>query len=186
MSTSDQRAVRAELQTLLKERAFRFGDFTLSSGRKSSYYFDGRQVTLDGRGLWLVSQLILARCRELNATAVGGLTLGADPIAAGVAMQSATDNGDVLKAFIVRKEEKTHGTGSRIAGPTVSSSDRVVLVDDTTTTGNSFIVAQDALRESGANILEAVVIVDREEGAEAALQEHGMKLHSLFRRSDFV
>ena len=178
-------AMRSELHTLLAERAFRWGDFVLSSGRRSDFYFDGRQVTLDGRGLWLVSQLILARCRELGATAVGGLTLGADPIAAGVAALSGA-GGDPLRAFIVRKEEKAHGAGGRIAGPALTAEDRVLLVDDTTTTGNSYVVAADAVRPTGAAILECVVIVDREEGAREALAEHGLTLHALFARRDFA
>ena len=177
-------AVRAELHDLLLHRAFTFGDFTLSSGRKSTYYFDGRQVTLDGRGAWLVSQMVLARCRAIDAQAIGGLTLGADPIVAGVATLSGNTSSP-LQAFIVRKEAKTHGTGSRIAGPALQPGTRVALVDDTATTGNSYIQAADALKGTGVQILEAIVIVDREEGAREALGERGISLHALFTRREF-
>jgi len=177
--------VREELHALLAERAFRWGDFVLTSGRRSNFYFDGRQVTLDGRGLHLVSCLLLERCRELQATAVGGLTLGADPIAAGIAALSGS-GPDPLRAFIVRKELKAHGAGGRIAGPPLSAADRVVIVDDTTTTGGSFINAAGAVAESGATIAGCIAIVDREEGAAEALAARGLPFTPLFVRSDFA
>jgi orotate phosphoribosyltransferase len=176
--------IRDELHTLLGERAFRWGDFVLSSGRRSSFYFDGRQVTLDGRGLHLVSRLILDRCREVEATAIGGLTLGADPIVSGVIALSGM-TPDPIKGFIVRKEAKAHGSGGRIAGPELTGSDRVVIVDDTTTTGSSFLVAAEAVRETPAVIVECIAIVDREEGAAEALEVAGLTFRPLFRRGEF-
>ncbi|MGI8847666.1 MAG: orotate phosphoribosyltransferase [Candidatus Dormibacteria bacterium] len=178
-------SIRDELHALLAERAFRWGDFVLSSGRRSNFYFDGRQVTLDGRGLHLVSMLMLERCRAARATTVGGLTLGADPIAAGVALQSDID-GAPLRAFIVRKEAKSHGAGGRIAGPALNAKDRVVIVDDTTTTGTSFLNAAEAAREVGASIVGCIVIVDREEGAAEALRAVGLPFSALFVRSEFA
>jgi len=176
--------LRRELHGLLLERCFRFGDFVLSSGRRSSYYFDGKQVTLEGRGLYLVSELVLARCRALGVDAVGGLTLGADPIAAGVAALSGKE-GPPVRAFIVRKATKEHGTGGAIGGRPLSRGDRVVLVDDVLTTGGSFLLAHVAVVETGAVVAEAITVVDREEGGTEALASRGIPLHALFRRSEF-
>lgn len=176
---------RQELHALLAGRAFRWGDFVLSSGRRSDFYFDGKQVTLDGRGLFLVATLILARCRELAIDAIGGLTLGADPIAAGVATLSGGSPRPV-RGFIVREKPKAHGTGRAIEGPPLNPGDRVALVDDTTTTGHSFVVAQELVSATGAVIIEAIVVVDREEGAREALAERGLSLRALFGRSDFT
>ena len=178
-------SIRGELHALLGERAFQWGDFVLSSGRRSSFYFDGRQVTLDGRGLHLVSRLILDRCRELEATAIGGLTLGADPIVSGVIALSGM-TPDPIRGFIVRKEAKDHGSGGRIAGPALSEDDRVVIVDDTTTTGSSFLAAAEAVRETRASIVECIAIVDREEGAAEALAGAGLSFRPLFRRAEFA
>jgi orotate phosphoribosyltransferase len=180
---TDLRAARAELHTLLGERAFRFGDFVLASGRRSDVYFNGKQVTLEGRGLYLVSLLVLARCRELRIEAVGGLTLGADPIASGVAALSGRDQP--LRAFIVRKEAKDHGTGARIEGPELHSGERVLVVDDVITTGGSLLTAVDALAESGVEIVEALAVVDREEGGREAIEARGLRVHALFTRSEF-
>jgi orotate phosphoribosyltransferase len=184
MTADEVAAVRAELRELLHRRSFRFGDFLLSSGRRSDVYVDGKQVTLEGRGLHLVSRLVLARCRELGATAVGGLTLGADPIAAGAAALSGADPAP-LRAFLVRKEVKRHGTGRAIEGPPLGPEDRCLLVDDVITTGAGFLTALARVRETGAEALEALVVVDREEGGAEALSAAGLRFHALFRRSEF-
>ena len=182
--SEDLDALRTELHALIAERAVRFGDFVLTSGRRSNYYFDGKQVTLDGRGLYLVSRLVLERCRELNIDAVGGLTLGADPIAAGVAALSGAD-AKPLQAFIVRKQEKQHGTGRIIEGPPLQPGMRALLVDDTLTTGGTFVQARDHVAETGVQIVEALAVVDREEGGREALEDAGLTVHALFRRSEF-
>jgi orotate phosphoribosyltransferase len=176
-------AVRRELHALLAERAFTFGDFVLTSGRHSDFYFNGKQVTLDGRGLYLASLLILERCRELRIDAIGGLTLGADPIAAGVAALSG--RGDPVRAFIVRKEAKEHGTGRLIEGPPLREGDRVMVVDDVITTGGSLLKAADALQEAPVEIVEALAIVDREEGGRENIEARGLRVHALFARSEF-
>ncbi len=174
---------RRELHGLLAERAFTFGDFTLTSGRHSDFYFNGKQVTLEGRGLYLTSLLILERCRELDVDAIGGLTLGADPIAAGVAALSGEDAP--LRAFIVRKEQKGHGTSALIEGPALRDGDRVMVVDDVITTGGSLLRAVDALATLPVEIVEALAIVDREEGGREAIEARGVRVHSLFVRSQF-
>jgi len=180
---SDERTLQ-ELRGLVRERAFSYGDFVLTSGRRSNYYVDGKQVTLDGRGLYLVATLVLERCRELGVEAVGGLTLGADPIAAAAAALSGSGDHP-LTAFIVRKEVKAHGTARAIEGPPLRDGMRVMLVDDTLTTGGTFLQAHERVRETGAVTVEAFCVVDREEGGADALAAAGIPLHALFRRSEF-
>ena len=175
---------RVELQALLQRRSFRFGDFLLSSGRRSDFYFDGKQVTLEGRGLYLASRLILDRCRELEVSAVGGLTVGADPITAGVIALSGTDPMP-LRGFIVRKEAKQHGTARAIEGPSLGPHDRCLLVDDVITSGSGFLTALEHVQATGAQVVEALVLVDREEGGADALAAAGLRLHALFKRSQF-
>ena len=186
MTPATVEGLREELHALLAERAMRFGSFVLSSGRTSDFYFDGKQVTLDGRGLHLVARLVLERCRAIGANAVGGLTLGADPIAAGVAALSGGDGGTPLRAFIVRKEVKQHGTGRGIEGPPLGPGDRCVLVDDVITTGGAFLTALERVAPTGAEVLEAICVVDREEGGREALAERMLPLHALFLRSEFA
>jgi orotate phosphoribosyltransferase len=183
--SDDLAAIRDELHALLYSRSFQFGDFVLRSGRRSDFYFDGKQVTLDGRGLYLVSRLILQRCHELGVSAVGGMTLGADPIAAGVAALSGLEDPQPLRAYIVRKELKDHGTGKAIEGPALAAGQRVALVEDTITTGGAVLQAYERVVETGADVVEAIVIVDREEGGREALAERGVPLFTLFRRSEF-
>jgi orotate phosphoribosyltransferase len=181
---NDLASLRGELHAKLAARALRFGDFVLTSGRRSDYYIDGKQVTLDGRGLYLVARLGLEHCNELGVDAVGGLTLGADPIAAGIAALSGAGVRP-LTAFIVRKDAKAHGTGKQIEGPPVSTGMRVLLVDDTLTTGGTFLQANEALQETGATVVGALCVVDREEGGREALEDAGIPLRSLFTRSEF-
>jgi len=182
--TGDLASVRAELHAMIAARAFRFGDFVLTSGRRSEYYVDGKQVTLDGRGLHLVARLGLEHCRELGVDAVGGLTLGADPIAAAIAALSG-EGVRPLSAFIVRKGVKEHGTGKDIEGPPLSMGMRVLLVDDTLTTGGTFLQARDAVAAAGATVAGALCVVDRQEGGQEALAAAGIPLHALFTRSEF-
>lgn len=176
-------AARRELHGLLAERAFTFGDFVLTSGRRSDFYFNGKQVTLEGRGLYLAARLILERCRDLRIDAIGGLTLGADPIASGVAALSG--QGEPIRAFIVRKEAKEHGTGRLIEGPPLRPGDRVMVVDDVITTGGSLLQAVDALQDQPVQIVEALAIVDREEGGRQNIEARGLRVHALFSRSEF-
>ncbi len=184
MTTVTDTSLRDELRELVAVRAFTYGDFTLTSGRKSDYYVDGKQVTLDGRGLYLVATFALEHCRDLNVDAIGGLTLGADPICAAVAaLSGATEHP--ITAFIVRKEVKAHGTGRAIEGPALQPGQRVLIVDDTMTTGGTFLQAAEAVNATGATIVGALCVVDREEGGREALEAAGIALHSLFQRHEF-
>jgi orotate phosphoribosyltransferase len=152
-------AGRAELRRLLAERAFRWGDFVLASGRRSDHFFDAKQVTLEGRGLQLAATLLLRRCRELDVVAVAG------------------DDGV--------GPEKQHGTRAKIAGPPARPGEPVLLVEDVATTGGSVLRALEILAPTGVRVVEAAVIVDREEGAAEALAAHGLPLFALYRRSEF-
>jgi orotate phosphoribosyltransferase len=184
MTTAITADLRDELRELVGTRAFAYGTFTLTSGRTSDYYVDGKQVTLDGRGLYLVARFALEYCREHGIDAVGGLTLGADPIAAAAAALSG-DGDHPITAFIVRKEIKAHGTGRAIEGPALRPGQRVLLVDDTLTTGGTFLQANEAVATTGATVVGALCVVDREEGGREALEGVGITLHALFRRSEF-
>lgn len=153
---------RAALIDYLKTKALRTdGPFTLRSGAVSSWYLDGRRVTFDGAGAWLVG-------RAFNETllaeveALGGMTIGADPIAIATAMV-ATESGRDLAAFSIRKEGKDHGTGGRLVGP-VGEGARVALVEDTTTTGSATLEAAEAALAEGLSIAQVIVMVDRSEG----------------------
>lgn len=184
MISATETELRDELRELVAVRAFTYGNFTLTSGRQSDYYVDGKQVTLDGRGLYLVARFTLEHCREHGIDAVGGLTLGADPIAAAAAALSG-EGARPITAFIVRKEVKAHGTGRAIEGPDLVPGQRVLLVDDTLTTGGTFLQARDAVAATGATIVGALCVVDREEGGRDVLEAAGIKLHALFRRREF-
>ena len=154
-----------ELRDIIRRKSLRVGDFTLSSGKKSSYYLDCRMTTLDPRGAFLIARLILDRIRAENiqADAIGGLTMGADPIATAVAVVSGLD-GRPISAFIVRKETKTHGTQRAIEGYDGKTGSRVIVVDDVCTTGDSILRAAERAEEAGYEVAAAFCVVDREEG----------------------
>lgn len=153
---------RSRLLQLFRERAYREGPgFTLASGKPSTFYVDCKTITLDGEGLWLLSNLIVETIRPRKITAIGGLTLGADPIAAGAAV-AAQQAGYTLKAFIVRKETKGHGTQKQIEGQ-LTAADRICVVEDVVTTGGSTKKALDALQEAGFRAEMILAVVDRED-----------------------
>ena len=159
-----------ELAEIVRKRSLRIGDFTLSSGKKASYYLDCRMTTLHPRGALLIARLILQRIRQLSihADAIGGLTLGADPISAAVAVVSELE-GAPLRAFIVRKEAKAHGMQRFIEGWDGLPGSRVVIVDDVCTTGDSILKACEKAEEAGYVVAATFCVVDREEGGGQAI-----------------
>src|SRR5258706_9989301 len=154
-----------ELRDIIRQKSLRVGDFTLSSGKKSSYYLDCRMTTLDPRGALLIARLILKRIRaeRIKADAIGGLTMGADPIATAVAVVSGLEDNPI-QAFIVRKETKGHGTQRSIEGYDGKPGSRVIVVDDVCTTGDSILKAAERAEEAGYKVTAAFCVVDREEG----------------------
>jgi len=173
---------REQLRRLLKEQSLIFGDFTLVSGKKSSFYFDSKRTTLLPDGAWLTAREILRLIREhgIEADAIGGLTLGADPIVCPVAALSHAE-GPRLRAFIVRKEAKEHGTGRRIEGNLPKGS-RVIIVDDVVTTADSTIKAIEAAEGEGHTVVAVICLVDREEGGAAKLAAY--PFYPVFRRGE--
>ncbi len=167
----DEKTIREELLKIVKEKAFQKGDYTLSSGKKSSYYFDGKQVTLHPQGILLLGKTILAMLQGVTAEAIGGPTLGADPIATAVSLLSS-QTGRPLKAFIVRKEEKKHGTQKRIEGPKLEKGERVVVVEDVITSGKSVMEAISEIEKLGCRVVKVICLVDREEGADQLLSPY--------------
>lgn len=176
--------LKAKLLELLKEKALKKGNFILSSGKTSNYYLDGRLITLTPEGAYLVASIILEYIKNRGLDAVGGPTLGADPIVGAVAALSHM-NKIPLKTFIVRKAAKEHGTQRQIEGPALEKSDKVIIVDDVATTGKALIEAKHALSAIGVKVDNALVIVDRQEGAKENLAQHGLELESIFRINDF-
>jgi len=173
-STPELEADRQSLIDLVKADAVFHGDFTLSSGKKASYYVDMRKLTLDHRAAPAIGRIMLDLIRDLDGVvAVGGLTLGADPIANAVLHESVRA-GTPLDAFVVRKEPKDHGRGRQIEGAEVAGK-RVVVVEDTSTTGQSALKAVEALRREGAEVVAVAVIVDRRTGAQAAVEAEGLQ-----------
>lgn len=178
-------------RTRLRERvagALLRGDFTLSSGKKSSYYLDGKQITLHGAGLCELASVLLDMIGEDPIEAVGGLTLGADPIASAVAAFSAlrARPGGPIHALIVRKEAKKHGTTRWLEGPTLRAGARVAAVDDVITTGAATIAAVERIREAGFVVQRAFCLVDREEGGREALAALGVRLEPVFSIREFL
>ena len=157
------------LELALERGAIKYGDFTLTSGKKSSYYFDGRLLSLDPEGAHLL--------QEAGAKAVGGTTLGADPMVAAVALASHLGGGPI-PAFIVRKESKSHGTKQNIEGPLIPGSN-VAIVDDVCTTGGSLFHAIEAAEEAGCKVVKVVSILDRNEGGSEEMRKRGYDFSAL-------
>ena len=175
-----------ELLTLLKEKAYRKGEYTLSSGRKSEHYVNCKPVTLSSRGLTLASLMLLSSVEE-DAVAVAGLTLGADPLVSGVAVVCGLDKIKV-DALIVRKEAKGHGTGAYIEGPLPEKGATITVLEDVITTGGSAIQAVKRLRDAGYKVNRVAAIVDRQENGEAdtAMKLAGLELVSIFKLEDII
>ena len=168
------------LRQQILDKAVVHGSVVLSSGREADYYVDLRRVTLDAVAAPLVGEVMRETTADWNYSAVGGLTLGADPVATAM-MHSAARDGTTLDAFVVRKAEKTHGLQRRIEGPDVARR-RVLAVEDTSTTGGSVLTAVDALIEAGAEVVGVAVIVDR--GAGPAVVERGLEYRAAYSLAD--
>ena len=176
--------LKKRLFNLLNQEALKRGNFVLSSGKVSNYYLDGRLITLSPQGAYLVANIILDMLKDEVLDAIGGPTLGADPIAGALAALSYI-NGQPIKTFIVRKQAKEHGTLRQIEGPALKNGSRVILVDDVATSGKAILEAKQALDKIGVITDKAIVIVDRGEGAAENLAKVGVKLESIFKISDF-
>lgn len=171
---------RDELRQHIRDKAVVHGRVTLSSGLEADYYIDLRRVTLDGAAGPLVGQVMLDATADLDYDAVGGLTLGADPVATAM-LHAAAARGRRLDAFVVRKSQKAHGMQRRIEGPDLAGR-RVLVVEDTSTTGGSPLTAVEAAREAGAEVVAVAVIVER--GAAAAVEEAGLAYRPVYQLGD--
>ncbi|MDH6120077.1 orotate phosphoribosyltransferase [Kitasatospora sp. GAS204B] len=174
--STDRDALLAQIKT----KAVVHGKVILSSGREADYYVDLRRITLDAQAAPLVGRVLLDATADLAYDAVGGLTLGADPVAAAM-LHAAAARGRELDAFVVRKAGKAHGLQRRIEGPDVKGR-RVLAVEDTSTTGGSVLTAVEALREAGAEVVGVAVIVER--GAAPAIEATGLPYYTVFTAQD--
>jgi orotate phosphoribosyltransferase len=167
------------LQQLLVERSARRGHFTLSSGRESTLYIDARLTTMSPEGLVIIGHLGLSALRQSgwNVQSIGGLTLGADPVAYAIAYTSLA-TGQLIRAFSVRKETKSHGTGRLIEGP-FAAGDRVAIVEDVITTGGSALKAIAAVQAAGGFVVGVLSVVDRQEGGREAIEMMGVPMIAL-------
>ncbi len=173
-------SARESLKNEILTKAVVHGKVILSSGKEADYYVDLRRVTLDSVAAPLVGEVMLELTKDLDYEAVGGLTLGADPVATAM-MHVASQKGRKLDSFVVRKAEKAHGLQRRIEGPDVKGK-RVLAVEDTSTTGGSVLTAVDALKEAGAIVVAVAVIVER--GAAPKVKEAGLEYRAAYQLSD--
>ncbi len=162
---------KEELLVLIKNKAMIKGERKLASGKTSDFYIDGKQVTLDAQGIFLAGKLILNMIHGTDADAVGGPTMGADPLAAAVSLLSS-QSGHPLKAFIVRKASKEHGTQKMIEGPDLVEGDRVVMLEDVITTGGSVLKAIEEVEKKKAKVVKVICLVDRDQGADQLLADY--------------
>lgn len=172
-----------QLIRLFHERSLKFGDFTLVSGKKATYYLDGKQNTLHSHGLRLICEGLLELLDGIEFSAVGGMSIGADPIIGGLLTVAAT-RGRALDGFLVRKEPKGHGTQRYIEGP-VQPGAKAVIIDDVVTTGGSSLLAVDRAVEFGMEVVQVVGIVDRLEGGAANFAARDLPFCSLLTIEDF-
>lgn len=175
---------RDELRAILIEKSVRKGDFTLASGRKSSYYINGKLTTLNSRGLYLAAKLLLERLSGIEYNAFAGPVIGADPII-GALLTIAAERGLEREGLLVRKETKEHGTRKLVEG-NITDGMRVVILEDVVTTGGSLLKAAAAVVDAGGEIAGIHVLVDREEGAAAAISEAGYEFGALFKVSELL
>ncbi|MCL5409157.1 MAG: orotate phosphoribosyltransferase [Candidatus Omnitrophica bacterium] len=175
--------IKEKLLKLLKEKAVIIGERKLSSGKISNYYIDGRLITLDPEGLYLVGKIIFDMIKESNIDAIGGLTIGADPIVSSVSVISYIEKSPI-KSFIVRTSQKDHGMGKEIEGY-IKKGWNIAIVDDVVTTGGSILKVIEKAEKIGCRVKKIIVIVDRQEGAKEILKEKGYILESIFTKNNF-
>jgi len=169
---------RERLLEILKKKAVLYGDFVLASGKRSSYYIDGRLVTLEPEGAYLIARLILDVLKDAPVDAIGGPTLGADPIV-GATVAASYIAGRPLLGFIVRKSQKDHGTQKRIEGP-LREGHRVAIVEDVVTSGRSALEAIEQVEAADAKVVKVISVIDRLKGAEELFAEKGYSYTALF------
>lgn len=179
--TDDERLIK-----LLAERSTKRGQFTLASGKKSEYYIDARLTTMSPEGLSLIGRLALSKLRQSgwSVDSIGGLTLGADPISYAISYASA-ESSRPIRAFTVRKEAKSHGTGKTIEGP-FRKNDHVAVIEDVITTGGSAIRAIGAVQAEGGTVSGVLALVDREEGGRQAIEAAGVSVISIVTASQII
>ena len=180
--STDLTSLRQLLLDLFCELAYKEGDFVLSSGQRSSYYINGKQVTLHPQGALAIGRLLLSLLPS-ETKAVAGLTLGADPIVSAVSVISALENRPI-PALIVRKESKGHGTMAYIEGPTLPEGAQVVVLEDVVTTGQSAMKAVERLKDAGYQVEQVIALVDRQQGGAEFYQSVGLKFQAVFSISD--
>lgn len=171
-------ALRQQLLDLLVKYAYQEGDFTLSSGQKSNFYLNGKQVTLRAEGALLVGKIIFSLLKK-ETQAVAGLTLGADPIVTAVSVVSAYEN-QPIPALIIRKEAKGHGTKAYIEGPTLETGAIVTVLEDVVTTGQSAMLAVERLTNAGYRVNQIISLVDRLSGGKQLYESHGLDFATIF------
>ena len=183
----DHTAMKERLARVILEKSFKYSDnppFTLASGRKSNYYFNCKPTTLDPEGMNLIGHLLFDMIEDLEVTAAGGLTLGADPMANALSVISF-QRGRPVKSFIVRKEAKDHGTKSRIEG-NVRAGENVVILDDVITTGASTLTAIEAARGAGLNVKRVIALIDREEGGRENIEKEVSDVRAVLTRTEVM
>jgi len=184
MDTISIAEAKKRLFELIRTRALFKEKVVLSSGKESNFYLDGRLISLSAEGSYLIAVIVLDLISKKNISAIGGPTLGADPIVGAVAALSHIREKPV-DTFIVRKAAKAHGRMRQIEGPLLKKDSRVIIIDDVATTGKALIEAKEVLDNEGIKADEAIVVVDREEGAAEALSRRGLRLISIFKASEF-
>ena len=170
------------LSLSIELEAIRYGEFTLSSGEKSNYYFDGRLVTLNPEGSFLIANEIFEIAKTNNASAIGGPTLGADPIV-GATVLLSHQLGHPLDGFIVRNAPKDHGMGNQLEG-IFNTGAGIIIIDDTCSTGGSLIRSADLVESAGANVIKIVTVLDRNQGGREKLESRGYQFTSLLRTGE--
>lgn len=176
---------RVQLFDILKKEAFFRGKFILSSGKESSFYLDARLVTLSPAGAYLTGKIMLDMIKNDAVDAIGGPTLGADPMVGAIASLSH-QSGKGINTFIIRKQPKAHGKQQQLEGPALKEGASVVIIDDVATTGKAFVESIEVLQKMNIKIKKAICIIDRGEGATEALAKYSVPMQSIFTIGDFL